>query len=74
MATIIVPSLLTRNASLFTARGWRFLLREGRRRLKGREDEIIIFETGMERMTIRQMLDEFDRDAADLDALKISVR
>ena len=41
----------------------------------GREDEVITFETetGLERMTVRQMLDEFEGDEADLDALRVCV-
>ena len=41
----------------------------------GREDEVITFETetGLERMTVRQMLDEFEGDEADFEALKVCV-
>ncbi len=41
------------------------------RAYEGREDEFISFETedSLERMAVRQMLDEFEGDAADLEAL-----
>ncbi len=42
----------------------------------GREDEVIMFETetGLERMKARQMLDEFEGDEVDLEALSVWVR
>ena len=41
----------------------------------GREHEAIMFETetGLERMTVRQMFDEFAGDAEDFEALKVCV-
>ena len=41
----------------------------------GREHEAIMFEseTGLERMTVRQMLDKFEGDAEDFEALKVCV-
>ena len=41
----------------------------------GREDEVITFETedGLVLMTVRQMLDEFEGDEADFEALKVCV-
>ncbi len=42
---------------------------------EGREDELIWTETDgiAERMTAREMFDSFERDAEDLEALKICV-
>ncbi len=42
----------------------------------GREDVVIMFETetGLERMKARQMLDEFEGDEVDLEALSVCVR
>ena len=50
-------------------------LESGRRSLPERSDEVILIETGdgVQRMTVCDMLDSFERNLEDFEALKVCV-
>ncbi len=70
-----IPPRLTTINCLVDDHGYRYKYHASDIRYAGREDEVILFETetGLERMTVRQMLDEFEGDAEDFEALKVCV-